>query len=111
MNVYEILILVGLPSILTFLFTLLFNFIFKKISNKKGDEILLRKGLQALLRDRLLEKGTDHVKKGFITISNKDNYDNMYRTYHSLGKNGVMDTLYSEVMTLPNEKPKHKEGK
>ena len=34
----------------------------------------------------------------------------MYTAYHNLGKNGVMDEIYNEVMALPVESYKETKG-
>ena len=34
----------------------------------------------------------------------EDNFENMYKQYHNLGVNGVMDDLYDKFMNLPLEK-------
>jgi hypothetical protein len=32
------------------------------------------------------------------------NFDNLYKNYHELGANGVMDDTYNKFMALPSEK-------
>lgn len=61
-------------------------------------------GVQALLRDRLYEQYEKyHNKKGYAPIWVKNNYENMYKRYHVLGENGVMDQHYEEFMKLPDK--------
>ena len=100
---YEILMLIGVPSIISSAVFLIVNKIIDKRKKKSGDETLLKKGVQALLRNGLLEIYDRVMKKGCISLIEKQNFDNMYQSYHSLGKNGVMDSIYEEVMKLPLE--------
>lgn len=76
---------------------------FGKIVIKLGIELkAAQAGVQALLRDRMYEYYDKyHEDKGFAPKWAKENYDNMYKQYHSLGVNGVMDTYHEEFMLLP----------
>ena len=62
------------------------------------------KGVQALLRDRLIQEYNDRSEKGFAPIYAKQNFENMWSQYHNLGVNGVMDSIHQDFMALPNEK-------
>lgn len=70
---------------------------------EKNDS-LQNQSLQSLLRDRLLYNYEAYEKLGYASISEKDNWENMYQKYHALGKNGVMDGVHDKIMLLP-EKP------
>lgn len=70
---------------------------------KQIEEIRLanNRGTQALLRDRLLQGYHFFVKRGMVTYGEARNYENMYEAYHSLGKNGIMDTIYQKFTKIP----------
>lgn len=104
MTTYELLIIVGAPAIISFLFQLIFNSIRNSNAKNKIEDTSLKLGVQALLRDRLMQGYRFFIKQGYIDISDKENYDNMYQKYHSLGKNGVMDSMHAEIMNLPTSK-------
>lgn len=74
---------------------------------QKNEAVCL--GVQALLRDRLIESYNRHIDNGYAPIYAKENFDNMYKQYHNLGVNGVMDELHSTFMELPT-RPTKKEG-
>lgn len=97
MTWYNVLIVVGVPSI----FTVIWQLIFKKIEQKTDDRRILYRSIQALLRDRLMTEYKYHMANGQISMADRDNYENMYSCYHNLGKNGVMTKYYDEVMNLP----------
>ncbi len=59
----------------------------------------LDRGVQALLRCRMLIEYERYKKEG-ITYSEKKNFINMYESYHALGKNGVMTTIYHTVLDM-----------
>lgn len=104
MTFVEICGIIGIPSIISFLFQLIFNKMAEKKRRLEDENSTLRLGVQALLRDRLLDKYEYHMKRGWISIADKENFANMYKRYHDLGKNGVMDGCYNDIMNLPTEK-------
>ena len=67
----------------------------------KKDMEIEKKGIQAILRNELLQLSYKYLDAGELNYSDKLNYENMYNAYHNLGKNGVMTELYNKVMTLP----------
>lgn len=78
-----------------------------KATEQKNEAIAL--GVQALLRDRLIERYNHYNKKGYAPIYAKENFLNMWDQYHSLGVNGVMNELQEKFMNLPEEPGKGKE--
>lgn len=112
MTWYEVLMLLGIPSVISAILIMAFKFIIdnalSKIKFSKDDHENLKYGVQALLRDRLMLEHDEYTKKGWIDVAKKDNYDNMYKRYHNLGQNGVMDGMHAEVMALPTVKPEPK---
>ena len=61
----------------------------------------VNKGVQALLRDRLLQGYHFFYQRGMVTYGEASSYRNMYEAYHDLGKNGVMDTIYQKFRQIP----------
>ena len=59
-------------------------------------------GVQALLRDRLLRSYEFNLVRGYAPIHEKDNFENMWKQYHTLGLNGVMDEVHDKFMELPD---------
>lgn len=62
-------------------------------------------GVQALLRDRLLQAFSFYLARGWICASERDNIDNMYTQYESLGENNVISDIYNQVRVLPFIQP------
>ena len=111
LTIYDILILVGVPSIISFIFQMLLRASIKNAKKAKDTDILITRAMQVLLRDRLRELYTKHNRAGYIDIADKDIFDSMFKIYHCLGENGVMDGIYAKVMELPTTKQKKKEIK
>ena len=62
-------------------------------------------GVQALLRDRLLQAFNHYLARGWIGAGERDNIDNMYTQYESLGENNVISVIYDQVRALPSIQP------
>ena len=68
--------------------------------------VAIKRGVQALLRDRLTQGYKYHENLGWADIDDRNNLENVYIQYHNLGQNGVMDELWKELMELPHTNPK-----
>jgi len=44
------------------------------------------------------------LDKGFAPIYAKQNFENVWKNYHALGVNGVMDDIHEKYMSLPDRK-------
>lgn len=62
-------------------------------------------GVQALLRDRLLQAFSHYLARGWINAGERDNVDNMYVQYEALGPNNVISDIYNQVRALPSIPP------
>ena len=58
-------------------------------------------GVQALLRDRLLQAFKFYIKQGYADYDERNNVLNMYTQYEALGPNKVMENLYEKFESLP----------
>ena len=100
MTLYQILSLLFGSGLLITILTAVWNKI--KVNEKKTESVQL--GVQALLRDRLYSTYLKYAEKGYAPIYARENFENMYKQYHTLGANGVMDGIYNKFMDLPLEK-------
>ena len=62
-------------------------------------------GVQALLRDRLLQAFNFYLARGWIGADERSNIDNMYVQYEALGQNNVISDIYNQVRELPSIPP------
>jgi len=70
----------------------------------------IKKGVQALLRDRLTQGYKYHENIGWADIDDRNNLENVYVQYHNLGQNGVMDDLRDKFLALPTHPEKKEEN-
>lgn len=76
---------------------------------KKKENDALKAGVQALLRDRIIQAYNHYVQdKGWIPIYAKESIDACYKSYEALGDNGVIDNLMEQINELQNYPPKDK---
>ena len=61
----------------------------------------VKRGVQALLRDRLLQGYKYYRAQGWADEDDRTNLENVYQQYHALGANGVMDDLRTKFLALP----------
>lgn len=73
----------------------------RRVKREKQHDEATEKGLQALLRDRLIYQYDKYKGKGYAPIYAKENFENLYKQYHNLGANGVMDDIYNDFRKLP----------
>ena len=62
-------------------------------------------GVQALLRDRLLQAFSHYLARGWIGADDRSNIENMYTQYEALGENNVISDIYNQVRALPSIPP------
>lgn len=80
------------------------KYIVKRMSKTEAKTEAVCLGVQALLRDRLIQTYNHYNEKGYAPIYAKENFENMWQQYHSLGANGVMDEVHERFKKLPPEK-------
>lgn len=108
--------LVGVPSIISGIFALVFAKMLKKrdakqeqivrqneTMEKQNQAIML--GVQAFLRDRLLQGYRHSFKQGWADYDDRQNLENIYEQYHALGANGIMDDMRKQFRALPSQDP------
>jgi len=61
----------------------------------------VKRGVQALLRDRLIQGYKFYAAQGWADVDDRSNLENVYQQYHALGANGVMDDLRKKFLALP----------
>ena len=81
------------------------TYVITEIRARKKMNEALKEGLQALLRDRIIQSYNHFVKeKKWIPIYAKESLLASYESYEALGANGVIDDLMAEINALPNYK-------
>lgn len=76
----------------------------KKAETKKDADLqLIKKGIQAILKNDLKVRYEHWIEQGYAPDDARDDLEAEYRIYHSLGKNGVMDGRRAKFLNLPTE--------
>lgn len=68
------------------------------------DQNALFDGVQALLRDRIIQTHNHYMEKEFIPVYGMENVMKMHGAYHALGGNGTVTKLVDDLRKLPTEK-------
>ena len=90
------------------LFALIIAFLtwlFQRIRQWKREEIIIKKGIVAILHDRLYQSCTEFIRRGYCTVDDRENLDMLYQPYTALGGNGTGTNLFEICMQLPLEPP------
>ena len=64
----------------------------------------LKRGVQAMLRAQMIAEYNRWSEKGAAPIYAKDNFENLWRQYEKLGKNGVMQDIRAKFLALPTRR-------
>lgn len=75
-----------------------------KAASNRNDALKL--GVQALLRDRIIQVYNHYQAQGYMPIYARENMAALYKEYHNLGGNSTVDHLVESAYELPYEKPK-----
>lgn len=94
---YQILCLLGVPAVIAGIF----KYIHSSLKRNSDDTKSVKLGLQALLRSQMISDYNYYSKLGHAPIYAKENFENVWRQYHQLGANGVMDSLHEKFLALP----------
>lgn len=93
--------------------TAFLGYSYKQLSKRQKEEAkknqALQDGMQALLRDRIIQSYNHYHDKGYCPIYGKENIKRMYDAYHVLGGNDVATGLKDKALAMPEE-PEEREG-
>lgn len=101
MTVYQWLCLFSVPALILMIVKYMLN----QIKQNRKDTEAVKLGLQALLRSQMISDYNKYSEKDFAPVYARDNFENCWKQYHSLGANGVMDDLHEKFLDLPTEAP------
>lgn len=76
------------------------TFCVNHIRKKLNEHEYVKEGMVALLHDRLFQSGMYYLNKGEISVSELQNFEDLYKAYHNLGGNGTGTEIYERVRDL-----------
>ena len=80
------------------------TFCINELKKKLKEQEAVKEGMVALLHDRLFQSGMYYLDKGEISVSELQNFDDLYNAYHRLGGNGTGTEIYERVHDLELKK-------
>ena len=72
-------------------------------AKREADMQLIKKALQVILKNHLKVRYEHWIEQGYAPNDARDDLEAEYTIYHSLGKNGVMDSRRARFLSLPTE--------
>ena len=110
MSIYQILSLCGVPALIGIAIAFLIQKpLEKRVKNaeenqatQESQQKAIMLGVQALLRDRLLQGYKHYEEQGWASYEDKKNMENMHVQYEALGENNVMNARHERFMALPD---------
>ena len=73
----------------------------KKVKEEHDEQAAIKAGLQALLRAQMVNDFNHYTEKGFAPLYARENFENCWKQYEALGKNGVMQDIRKKFLDLP----------
>lgn len=82
---------------------LIVGYLWRSLKAAKNDNQLIKDGLCALLRDKILQRYEQCMNGGYCSIELREDMGKMYDDYIALGGNGVIKTVMAKLKELPTE--------
>lgn len=93
----------SIQTVANVLLSMLVSYLFALYRQKKKENEALKAGVQALLRDRIIQAYNHYMDKEYIPIYALESIEACYKSYEELGENGVIDGLMEQIRELPNK--------
>lgn len=73
----------------------------KKEREQDALQEAMKEGLQAMLRDRIIQMASYCSQQGYTQVYMVENMAHMFSAYTTLGGNGAVKYIYEQFMALP----------
>ena len=90
----------ALFTLIVAFFTYKARFYWCKIKGQETEQHLLKEGILALLHDRIYSECMKMLSEQEISLTEFQNIEMLYRSYHALGGNGTGTELFHRVQQL-----------
>lgn len=94
-QILDIMALVGIPSLFVCV-----GWFFRKVTQFGKMMRILMNAVQKQMKRDLMEDYHKHMDAGHITDDDLEDWTEGYKAYHDLGKNGVMDKKWQDLIEL-----------
>lgn len=78
----------------------------QRVKKVRKEQDAIKAGLQALLRAQMINDYNKWSEARWAPIYARENFENCWKQYENLGKNGVMQDIRSKFLALPTQPPK-----
>lgn len=78
-----------------------------KLKRQQAENTALRDGVRSLLRAQIVGECERVLGDGWCGLRLRDTISDLYSSYHQLGGNGTITSLYNQVMDLPAVRSDH----
>lgn len=76
------------------------GYLYKKYKAGERRQKAVELGVQALLRDRIVQAYYHYIERDWITLHGLENINALYAQYHALGGNGTVTALVDGIREL-----------
>ena len=73
----------------------------KEIEREAKFKNAIREGMQAMLRDHIIQTASKSMKQGYAQVYMVENMTHMFESYVDLGGNGAVHYIFEKFMNLP----------
>lgn len=73
----------------------------KTLFDMINEQKALKKGVKAILHDRLYQSSRYYIKQGWVDLDGLTNLQFIYESYHELKGNGTGTNLFERIKALP----------
>ncbi|MGX8833956.1 hypothetical protein ACWG0P_07055 [Amedibacillus sp. YH-ame6] len=70
-------------------------------NKNEGREEAMRIGMCSVLREHLVKLHAEATSQGYITRRQRERWEEMFKSYHALGGNGMITDMNDEIRDLP----------
>lgn len=81
-----------------------YRHLIKAVNEDRDKNRAVAQGVEALLRDRIIDSYHKYEKTGICPIYAKENVKRLYVPYHSLGGNDIATELMEKLLEMPTAK-------
>lgn len=97
MTIYQILSVIGVPSLMGAIALSIFNY----VKSRSASSRLIKEGVLAILHNKIYTLGKQYINQGQISLEDMKDFEYLYDAYHNLGGNGTGTEIYERVKELP----------
>lgn len=97
-------------SIIIAILTAGYRNIKQELRQKMIEQIAVKNGIVALLRQSLVDSYNKYSEKGYCPIYAKEVAEQIYKQYTALGGNDIGSELYHKIVSMPTNKKSKEEN-